>query len=115
MDKLKDIKVKAIYQALISNDYPSRMSKSFIEKVMHEIRSTEKINFAYRDTLIRYASVFAFAVLTLYVLNYKDNNIEYSKSNIEITSPSQTENVVNQTDSCEDNKDLHTKEEKVCK
>lgn len=122
MDKLKDIEAKAIYRALISNDYPSRISKSFVKKVMNEIKLAGK----YSDTfgkslntfgksLIRYASVFTFAVLTLYILNYNDNNIEYSKTDIQITPQSQTENVSNQIDSCVDSKDTSNEEELACK
>ena len=115
MDKLKDIEAKAIYRALISNDYPSRMSKSFVRKVMNEIKSVEKYSDSLVRSLIRYASVFAFAVLTLYVLNYNENNVEYSKNNIQITPQSQTENVSNQIDSCVDSKDIPTEEELACK
>tara|TARA_B100000614_G_scaffold257268_1_gene277208 strand:+ start:641 stop:985 length:345 start_codon:yes stop_codon:yes gene_type:complete len=114
MDNLKDIEVKAIYRSLIRNDYPSKLRKSFVEKVMNKIKSSEENHYSHGNILLRYASVFVFAVLTLYVLNYQNNDIEYSKTNIEITSP-KIENVVNQTDSCENNKDSHNKEEKACK
>ena len=114
MDNLKDIEVKAIYRSLIRNDYPSKLRKSFVEKVMNKIKSSEKNHYSHGNILLRYASVFVFAVLTLYVLNYQNNDIEYSKTNIEITSP-KIENVVNQTDSCDNNKDSHNKEEKACK
>ena len=116
MDKLKDIKVKAIYQALISNDYPSKMSKSFITKVMSKINLLEQSNTPFNKinkVVLRFASIFIFAVLTLYVLNYQDNKIEYSKTNIQITSPSQAENVSNQIDSCEKNKDSSTVEKEI--
>ena len=42
MDNLKDIEVKAIYRSLIRNDYPSKLRKSFVEKVMNKIKSSEK-------------------------------------------------------------------------
>ena len=61
-----------------------------------QIKSVEKYSDSFVRSLIRYASVFAFAVLTLYVLNYNENNVEYSKNNIQITPQSQTENVSNQ-------------------
>lgn len=109
MDNLKDIEVKAIYRSLIRNDYPPKLGKSFVKKVMNKIKSSEKNHYSYGNVLIRYASVFVFAVLTLYVLNYQDNDIEYSKTNIEITPP-KTENVVNQIESCENSKDSHNKD-----
>ena len=115
MDKLKDIEIKAIYQALISKDFPSKMSKSFVAKVMNEINSSEKITHSFGKVAFQYASVFIFAVLTLYVLNYQDNKVEYSKTDIKVTSPIQTENVSNQLDSCLDKEDLSTKEEIACK
>ena len=115
MDKLKDIEAKAIYRALISNDYPSRISKSFVKKVMNEIKLAGKYSDTFGKSLIRYVSVFTFAVLTLYILNYNDNNVEYSKTDIQITPQSQTENVSNQIDSCVDSKDTSNEEELACK
>ena len=113
MDKLKDIEVKAIYQALISNDYPSKMSKSFVARVMGKINSMEHPNTRYSKMILRFASVFIFAVLTLYVLNYQDNGIEYSKTDIQITSPPQTENVSNQIDPCTENKNSSAAEQET--
>ena len=113
MDKLKDIEVKAIYQALISNDYPSKMSKSFVARIMSKINSLEQSNTPFNKMVLRFASIFIFAVLTLYVLSYQDNKIEYSKTNIQITSPSQAENVSNQIDSWEENKDSSTVEKEI--
>lgn len=115
MDKLKDIEIKAIYRALISNNYPSRMSKSFVSNVMKEIKLEKKFSYPFGKMIMRYASVFIFAVLTLYILNYQDNKIEYSETDIQITSPSQTENVSNKIDSCMDDEDLSAKKETACK
>ena len=114
MNKLKDIEIKAIYRALISKDYPPKMSKSFVAKVMEEIKFVEKFSYPFGKVALRFASIFVFAVLTLYVFNYQDNNIEYTKSDFQVTSPTQTENVSNDLNSCVDKKDLSSKEEKSC-
>ena len=113
MDKLKDIEVKAIYQALISNDFPSKVSRSFVAKVMNKIDSIEQFRTPFNKIILRFASVFIFAVLTLYILSYQDNEVEYSKTNIQITSPTQTENVSNQIDSCTENKDSSADEKEI--
>ena len=91
------------------------MSKSFVAKVMNEINSSDKISHHFGKIILQYASVFIFAVLTLYVLNYQDNKVEYSKTDVKVLSPIQTENVSNQLDSCLDKEDLSAKEEIACK
>ena len=54
MNKLKDIEIKAIYRALISKDYPPKMSKSFVAKVMEEIKLVEKFSYPFGKVVCKY-------------------------------------------------------------
>jgi len=115
MDKQKEVKSFAIYEALIKKEFPGILHKNFSEKVMHEVRKINESSFVFSRAVMQYASVFVFAALTLYVLNYPDNNVQYTKTHINTDITPTTENVKNIIDECIENKASRKKINESCK
>ncbi len=114
MDKER-VKSFAIYEALIKKEFPGILRKKFTENVMQEIKKLDQQGPLFGRVLLQYASIFVFAVITLYVLNYPDNKIEYTRTNIDTNILPATENVSNVIDECITNEDPEKKVNESCK
>ena len=66
--------------SFIKNEYPAKISKNFSDKVMNIIESNSEKNatFFSLNAIARVASVFVFAIITIYVLQFGENQIEIS-------------------------------------
>ena len=83
--------------SFIKNEYPAKISKNFSDKVMHTIESnSEKYTTLFSfNTIAKVASVFVFAIITVYVLQFGENQIEYTGKSIENEYSHPTKNVKN--------------------
>tara|TARA_A100001035_G_C27553732_1_gene395351 strand:- start:242 stop:601 length:360 start_codon:yes stop_codon:yes gene_type:complete len=105
--KLKNYENLGLIISFIKNEYPKKISKNFSSKVMSNIHPAldKTFGFSYFNSLVKIASVFIFAVVTVYVLQFNDNQIDYSGTaiNNEYTHPTKT--VINKNDDCKDSVD----------
>ena len=103
--------------SFIKNEYPSKISKNFSDKVMITLESNSKkypVLFSF-NAIAKVASVFVFAVITVYVLQYSENQIEYSGKSIDSQYSHPTKNVKNESDNCINERKLsHGKKDKKC-
>ena len=104
--------------SFIKNEYPAKISKKFSDKVMNTIESnSEKYSaFLSLNAITKVASVFVFAIITVYVLQFNENQIEYTGKSIlnEYSHPSK--NVKNESDNCINERKLSPAEKnKKCK
>ena len=95
--------------AIIKNDYPSKISKDFSSKIMSSISSENNLlmsnlKFFKFSSLAKVASVFLFALTTVYILQFNDNKITYTGTLIDKEYSHPTRNVTNQYQDC-DNRD----------
>ena len=95
--------------AIIKNDYPSKISKDFSSKIMSSISSENNLlmsnlKFFKFSSLAKVASVFLFALTTVYILQFNDNKIKYTGTLIDKEYSHPTRNVTNQSQDC-DNRD----------
>ena len=104
--------------SFIKNEYPAKISKNFSDKVMHTIESnSEKYTTLFSfNTIAKVASVFVFAIITVYVLQFGGNQIEYTRKSIENEYSHPTKNVKNGSDNCTNEIKLYSGEkDKKCK
>ena len=71
--------------SFIKNEYPAKISKKFSDKVMNTIESNSEkyATFLSLNAITKVASVFVFAIITVYVLQFSENRIEYTGKSIE--------------------------------
>ena len=104
--------------SFIKNEYPTIISKNFSDKVMNTIESnSEKYStFFSLNAITKVASVFVFAIITVYVLQFSENQIEYTGKSIESEFSHPTKNVKNESDNCINERKLSPGEkDKKCK
>ena len=104
--------------SFIKNEYPAKISKNFSDKVMNIIESNSEKNatFFSLNAIARVASVFVFAIITIYVLQFGENQIEYTGKSIENEYSHPTKNVKNESDNCINERKLSSGEkDKKCK
>ena len=88
--------------SFIKNEYPAKISKKFSDKVMNTIESNSEkyATFLSLNAITKVASVFVFAIITVYVLQFSENRIEYTGKSIESEYSHPTKNVKNESDDC---------------
>ena len=88
--------------SFIRNEYPAKISKKFSDKVMNTIESNSEkyATFLSLNAITKVASVFVFAIITVYVLQFSENRIEYTGKSIENEYSHPTKNVKNESDDC---------------
>ena len=104
--------------SFIKNEYPAKISKNFSDKIMNTIESNSEKNatFFSLNAIARVASVFVFAIITIYVLQFGENQIEYTGKPIENEYSHPTKNVKNESDNCiNENKLSSDEKDKKCK
>ena len=104
--------------SFIKNEYPIKVSKNFSTKVMNDITSYSQKHpsFFSLSSIAKVASVFVFAVITIYTLQYNDNQIEYTGKSFDNEYPYPTKNVINESNNCADDGQLSSNEvDKKCK
>ena len=64
--------------SFIKNEYPAKISKNFSDKIMNTIESNSEkyTTFFSLNAITKVASVFVFAIITVYVLQFNENQIE---------------------------------------
>ena len=108
------MKYLGLLRAILNNECPNKVSKSFADDTFAQIKKIHSNQSILARYVVNYASTFAFAVLTLFVLSYSGEQIKYSKSTIDSNSVPITENVKFNDNNCEENK-LHKNKDSVCK
>ena len=104
--------------SFIKNEYPAKISKNFSDKVMNTIESNSEnhATFLSLNVFTKVASVFVFAIITVYVLQFSENQIEYTGKSIENEYSHPTKNVKNESDDCINERKLSSGEkDKKCK
>ena len=104
--------------SFIKNEYPAKISKNFSDKVMNTIESNSEnhATFLSLNVITKVASVFVFAIITVYVLQFSENQIEYTGKSIENEYSHPTKNVKNESDNCTNEHKLSSGEkDKKCK
>ena len=103
--KLKYYENLGLIVSILKNEYPKKISKAFSDKIMNNIYSNS--NYPYKlfrfNSLVKVASVFIFAVITVYVLQFSDNQINYTGTTVNKEFSHPIKNVINKTDDCKEN------------
>ena len=110
----KNIKHLGLLRAILNDECPNKVSKSFAEDTFKQIEKIHSNQSIFARNVVNYASTFVFAVLTLFVLSYSGEQIKYSKSNIDGKNAPITENVKFNDSNCEEDKP-HKNKDSVCK
>ena len=104
--------------SFIKNEYPAKIAKNFSDKVMNTIESNSEnyATFLSLNVITKVASVFVFAIITVYVLQFSENQIEYTGKSIKNEYSHPTKNVKNESDNCINERKLSSAEkDKKCK